>query len=50
MFNGDEVFTASLHPVMRRLWISVHESGTFHFTWLDNFGLEYTNSAEITVI
>ena len=54
-FNGDEVFSARLHPAIATnpylsFYCTVHESGTFHFTWLDNFGPEYTNSAEITVV
>lgn len=53
-FNGREVFSALLHPAISTnpylsFYCTVQESGIFHFTWIDNFGPEYTNSAEITV-
>ncbi len=53
-YNGEEVFRADLHPaVAANPFVSFHtvatESGTLEFTWRDDDGTVYTNSATIEV-
>jgi thiosulfate oxidation carrier complex protein SoxZ len=53
-FNGAQVFRARLEPAIATnpyltFYSTVHESGTFRFSWLDTDGSIYTNSADITV-
>ncbi|NNG03890.1 MAG: thiosulfate oxidation carrier complex protein SoxZ [Inquilinus sp.] len=53
-FNGDEVFSADWHgaisanPYMQ-FFMTAEESGTFEFTWKDDDGSVYTETAELTV-
>lgn len=53
-FNGQEVFTAVLHPSVSAnpylsFFAKVDEPGTFEFTWYDDNGSTYTDTAEISV-
>ena len=53
-FNGHEVFSADWHgaisanPYMQ-FFMTAEESGTFEFTWKDDDGSLYTETAELTV-
>jgi sulfur-oxidizing protein SoxZ len=53
-YNGEEVFRADLHPsIAANPYLSFHtvatESGRLEFTWHDDDGSVYQESAEIEV-
>ncbi|HEY9084858.1 MAG TPA: thiosulfate oxidation carrier complex protein SoxZ [Candidatus Tyrphobacter sp.] len=53
-YNGKEVFRAKLEPAIASnpllgFYIKVDAGGTFDFTWIDDDGSVYKNSASITV-
>jgi sulfur-oxidizing protein SoxZ len=53
-YNGEEIFTAELHPaIAANPFITFHtvatESGTFEFKWTGDNGFSATASAAITV-
>ena len=53
-FNGKEVFSADWHPAISAnpymaFYSKVNESGTFEFTWVDDDGTVYKESAAIQV-
>lgn len=53
-FNGKEVFSADWHPAISAnpymaFYTKVSESGTFEFTWVDDDGAVYKDSADIQV-
>jgi sulfur-oxidizing protein SoxZ len=54
-YNGEEVFRADLHPsIAANPYLSFHtvatESGRLEFTWHDDDGSVYRESAEIEVV
>ena len=54
VYNGDEVFSADLHPAISAnpylsFFVKVEESGEFEFTWVDDDGSVYTQISKITV-
>lgn len=53
-YNGEVVFSADWHPaISANPYLAFHtvatESGTIEFTWTDDDGSVYSESAEITV-
>ena len=53
-FNGKEVFSADWHPAISAnpymaFFTKVNESGTFEFTWVDDDGSVYKETAAIQV-
>jgi len=53
-FNGQQVFKMDLNPAISAnpfisFPVRVDQSGTFEFTWIDDNGKTYKNTAQITV-
>ena len=54
VYNGNEVFSADLHPAISAnpyfsFFVKVEESGEFEFTWVDDDGSVYSQVSKITV-
>lgn len=53
-FNGEEVFVADMHPAISAnpymtFFMKAEESGKFEFSWFDDDGSVYRDSAEMKV-
>ena len=53
-YNGNEVFSADLHPAISAnpymsFFVKIEDSGEFEFTWVDDDGSTYSKKSQITV-